>query len=56
MFEAYQNRYRWNIAAIIVYAMYGSPWNVLDGTTNAVISTFGTTVQSFISSNPDTGT
>jgi hypothetical protein len=55
MTEAYNNRYRWNIASIIVYELYGSPWQVLDGVANTPISTFGTTVQSFISSNPDTG-
>jgi hypothetical protein len=53
MFEAYNNRNRWNIAAIIVYELYGSPWQVLDGSTNTPISTFGTTVQSFITANPD---
>ncbi len=55
MFEAFNNRYRWNIASILVYELYGSPWAVLDGVANTPISTFGTTVQSFISSNVDTG-
>lgn len=55
MYEAYVNRYRWNIASIIVYELYGGPWNVLDGVANTPVSTFGTTVQSFITSNPDTG-
>ena len=55
MYEAYSNRYRYNIAAVMVYELYGSPWAVLDGVANTPISTFGTTVQSFITSNPDTG-
>jgi hypothetical protein len=55
MYEAYANRYKYNIAGHIVYELWGGPWNVLnsDGT---VQSTFGTTVQSFIASNPDSGT
>jgi hypothetical protein len=55
MYEAFSNRYKYNIAAIIVYELYGSPWALLDGVTNAPISTFGTTVQTFITNNPDTG-
>ncbi len=55
MTEAYNNRFRWNIASIIVYELYGSPWQVLDPVTNVPISTFGTTVQSFITANPDPG-
>ena len=55
MYEAYSNRYKYNIAAVLVYELYGGPWNVLDGVANTPISTFGTTVQSFITSNPDTG-
>lgn len=56
LYDLYNNRYKYNIGAIFVYEMYGSPWHVLDDTLNTPISTFGTTVQSFISSNPDTGT
>lgn len=54
MYEAFANRYKYNIAGIVVYELWGGPWNVLnsDGT---VQSTFGTTVQSFITNNPDTG-
>lgn len=56
MYEALANKYKYNIAAWIVYEMYGSPWQVLDPVANTPISTFGTTVQSFITANPDTGT
>lgn len=55
MAELYNNRYKYNIAAICVYELYGTPWNVMTGTQGVVQSTFGTTVQSFIAANPDTG-
>ena len=55
MYEAYSNRYKYNIAAVLVYELYGNPWAVLDGVANTPISTFGTTVQSFITANPDNG-
>lgn len=54
MYEGYANRYKYNIAGLVVYELWGSPWNVLN-TDGTVQSTFGTTVQSFISSNPDSG-
>jgi hypothetical protein len=53
--EAYNNRYKYNIAFVCVYEMYGTPWNVMTGTLGTVESTFGTTVQTFITNNPDTG-
>lgn len=55
MYEAYVNRYKYNIAGVMVYELYGGPWNVLDGVANTPVSTFGTTVQSFITANPDNG-
>jgi hypothetical protein len=55
MGEAYNNRYKYNIAFVCVYEMYGTPWNILTGTPGQVESTFGTTVQTFITNNPDTG-
>lgn len=55
MYEAYSNRYKYNIAGVMVYELYGGPWNVLDGVANTPVSTFGTTVQTFISANPDNG-
>lgn len=53
--ELWNLRYKYNIACICVYEMYGSPWNILTGTLGQVESTFGTTVQTFITNNPDTG-
>lgn len=55
MGELYNNRYKYNIASIMVYALYGSPWTVM-ASAGVPLSTFGTTVQAFISANPDTGT
>lgn len=55
MAEAYNNRYKYNIAFICVYALYGSPWNVM-ASAGVPLATFGTTVQTFITNNPDTGT
>lgn len=54
MYDMYTLRYKYNIASVMVYALYGSPWNVLDGS-NAPLATFGQTVQTFITANPDTG-
>lgn len=55
MGEAYNLRYKYNIASIMVYALYGSPWTVM-ASAGVPLSTFGTTVQAFITANPDTGT
>jgi len=54
--DAWRMRYRYNIAFVCVYELYGSPWNVMSGTLGVVESTFGTTVQTFITNHPDTGT
>lgn len=53
MTEMYTNRFKYNVASIMVYELYGSPWAVMSSPGN-VLSTFGTTVQSFIAANPDT--
>jgi hypothetical protein len=53
--EAYNNRYKYNIAFVCCYELYGSPWNLM-ASAGTPVSTFGTTVQTFITNNPDPGT
>jgi hypothetical protein len=50
--EAYNNRYKYNIAFVCVYELYGSPWQVM-ASAGVPVSTFGTTIQTFITNNPD---
>lgn len=56
--EHYLNRYKYNILGIICYEMFGSPWAVMSNSASpaTLVSTFGTTFNSFITANPDTGT
>ena len=54
LYEYYTNRYKYNIAFVCVYELYGSPWQLM-ASAGTPVSTFGTTVQAFIAANPDTG-
>jgi hypothetical protein len=51
-YSFYANRHRYNIAAVMIYALYSDPWNVLVDATG-LPSTVGAVVQSFIAANPD---
>lgn len=54
---AYGLRKQLNLLAICGYQLYnGSPFGMMNQADGSIVQTFGTTVQSFISSNPDSGT
>jgi hypothetical protein len=48
----YRRRYELNIAAVMIYALYSDPWNILVDATG-LPNPVGTAVQTFITNNPD---